>query len=176
MILVFRRTQEEFLSQIVGLIPWEIAVERSKTVFWLSRIASFGHSNYMFWSSQMEGMCQGVHVVEWAALTELKCEKHSYTSGREDGLHGRKKHFSNGVEEPNSAGTEICGGWEGQQGLLKQQEQSKEHVYLLKRWCGRPSDAENRKGWVEFFVLFLLVKSAVRSPKPVYTEARFRPR
>lgn len=49
-------------------------------------------------------------MVEWAALTELKCEKHSYTSGRGDGLRGRKKHFSNGVEEPNSAGTEICGG------------------------------------------------------------------
>lgn len=47
-------------------------------------------------------------MVEWAALTELRCKKDLYTSGRRDGLHERKKDFSCCVEEPNSAGTAIC--------------------------------------------------------------------
>lgn len=49
-------------------------------------------------------------MAEWGALTELKCRRHLYIGGSGGGLHERKKHCSDGVEEPSSAGTEICGG------------------------------------------------------------------
>lgn len=46
---------------------------------------------------------------EWGALTELKCRRHFHIGGSGDGLHERNKHCSGEVEEPSSAGAEICG-------------------------------------------------------------------
>lgn len=74
MIFVFRRTDLSFLSQLVDEIPWEVAVERTKRAFWLLRIASFGHSNHILKFTDW-GMCQGVHMVEWAALTWAQVQK-----------------------------------------------------------------------------------------------------
>lgn len=109
-------------------------VKSPKTAFWLSIIAYLRHRNCMFWSSHAEVMWQEVHMAEWGAVIEFKCGRHLCIGGSGDVLHERHEHCSDGVEEVSSPETESFGGWEGLLQLPEQQELTKEHVDLLKKW------------------------------------------